>query len=81
METGIKYFSSKRYGNSATIEALASRPYKGAEKSQAYRLCCYAEYDNGMLYHCSVYETYEEAYNKLMTISCGEWKEGKYEHE
>lgn len=77
MEIGIKRFISKPFGNSATIEAMMMRPYKGAEKEQGYRLCCYAEHDDGRLYHCSCYETYDEAYNKMMSISCGEWKEVK----
>ena len=74
-KTGKRRFISEKFGNSAEIEALAMRPYKGAKKSQGYRLCCYSEYDDGLLYHCSCYETYEEAYNHMMKISCGDWKE------
>lgn len=61
-EYGIKKFISEQFGSSATIEALPMKAYKGATKSQGYRLCCYADYDDGMLYHCSCFESYEAAY-------------------
>lgn len=75
IEKGKRRFICKLFGNSAEIEALAMRAYKGAEKTQGYRLCCYSDYDDGMLYHCSCYETYEEAYKAMMKISCGKWEE------
>lgn len=75
MEYGTRNFVSRKFGNSATIEAMPMRAYKGAEKKQGYRLCCYADYDDGMLYYCSCHETYKEAYAAMMSISCGEWEE------
>ena len=75
IEKGKRQFISKPFGNSAEIEALAMRAYPGAEKTQGYRLCCYADYDDGLLYHCSCYETYEKAYKAMMEISCGQWEE------
>ena len=75
IERGKRKFISEPFGNSAEIEALAMRAYKGAEKTQGYRLCCYAEYDDGMLYYCSCHETYEEAYKAMMVLSCGIWEE------
>ena len=75
MEYGTKRFTDD-YGNTATIEAFGALPYKGAStKVQTYRVCCYADYDGGTLYHCNCYETYEEAYKHLMTLSCGSWVE------
>lgn len=71
----IRHFISEKYGNSATIESMEMKPYKGATKEQGYRLCCYADYDDGILYHCSCHETYEAAYKGMMSMSCGEWKE------
>lgn len=73
IETGTVPFVSFKFDSSATIEAMAIRPYKGAEKVQGYTLCCYADYDNGRLYHCSVHETYEAAYKQLMTFASGTW--------
>ena len=75
IKRGKRRFISEQFGNSAEIEALAIRGYKGAEKTQGYRLCCYADYDDGLLYHCSCYETYEQAHNAMMRISCGKWEE------
>ncbi len=68
-------FISKPFENRATIECFPMRHYKGSEKSDGYRLCCFADYDDGMLYHVSCHETYEEAYKKMMDISCGIWEE------
>lgn len=76
-----RVFISRECGNSAVIEELMMYPYKGAAaKEIGYRLCCYSEYDNHMLYHCSCYETYEEAYNHMMKLSCGIWEKiGEWE--
>ncbi len=71
----IKKYKSETFGNTATIERGRMKPYKEAEESISYRLCCYADYNNSMLYYCSCFETFDEAYNKLMSLSCGEWKE------
>ena len=71
-----KCFISEQFGNSATIEESRGYPYKGAaEKQQEFILSCYADYDNGKMYHLSIHETYDEAYSRMMKISCGKWKE------
>lgn len=75
MKYGTKHFVSREFGNSATIEALSVRAHKGAKKSQAYRLCCFSAYDDMMLYYCKIFETYKEAYNDMMGLSCGMWEE------
>lgn len=71
----VRNYKSVKFGNSAKIERGEGRAYKGAPLTTEYSLACYADYDRGKLYHFSVYETFEEAYNKLMTLSCGDWKE------
>lgn len=71
----IKTYKSEQFGNTATIEEGWTRPYKGAKKMLGYRLCCYADYDDGELYYCSCHESFGEAYNRMMQISGGEWKE------
>lgn len=40
-----------------------------------YKYRCIADYDRGKLYYFAIYDTFEEAYNKMMSFSCGDWKE------
>lgn len=71
----IKAYYSELFGTIATIEERRMRSYKGAEESIGYRLCCYATYDYNELYYCVCFSSFEEAYNEMMKLSCGEWKE------
>ena len=75
MKYGTRHFVSREFENSATIEAFSAPSHKGGKKRQHYRLCCYADYNNGLLYYCKMFETYTEAYNDMMGISCGIWEE------
>lgn len=71
-----RHFISIHFLNSAIIKEVNSRPYNNSiEKIKSYKLSCFSDYNNHDLYLCSCYETYEEAYNKLKSISCGAWKE------
>lgn len=64
------------FGNLALIEKVNTFAYNGApKKTEGYRLMLFAEYDDNFLYHVSVYETLEEAENKLKCFSCDTWKE------
>ena len=71
----VKNYKSVRFGNSAKIERGEGRAYKGAPLAPEYSLACYADYDRGKLYYFAVFDTFEEAHNKMMTLSCGDWKE------
>lgn len=63
------------FGNTAKLEEKMIFPYKGANvKSTAYVLTISADYDNDFVYFVSVYETYDEALEKLRTLSCGTFK-------
>ena len=67
-------YESKPFGNMATIESMIGRPYKGAPKQVEWRLCLYAMYDEEKLYYCAMFDSFEEAYAKLMETSCGKWE-------
>lgn len=68
-----RYFDN--FGNMATIEQTQILPYKESPtKQQAHILKIYATYDHNKLYYCSIYETEQEATNKLNTFSCGTFK-------
>lgn len=72
----MRTFLSYKFGNYASIKRYLGYPYMGApEKTEHFKLSCYALYDNADCYHVSVYETEQEALNALMKISCGEWTE------
>ena len=63
------------YGNSVTIEKVMTLPYKGAKsKQEGFILKLFADYDNGFNYHVSMYESLEEAKQKLSKFSCGSFK-------
>lgn len=63
------------FANSAKIEEVMMRPFDGAEEEVGYRLMCYSDYDGGFLYHCACYETFSEAHQAMMKLSCGKWRQ------
>lgn len=66
------------FGNTATIEEVEIYPHKGAsQKETAYKLTCQAEYNNGFVYHVSVYETFKKAYFNLTGLSAATFTEVK----
>ena len=71
----VRNYKSAKFGNSAKIQRGEGRAYKGAPIETEYSLACYADYDRGKLYYFAIYDTFEEAYNKMMSFSCGDWKE------
>ena len=72
METKILYDD---FGNKAIIEARWILPYRGAaKKEKSYRLTLQAIYNDNFTYFASVYETEEQAMEKLKEFSCNTWK-------
>lgn len=68
-----KFFDN--FENMATIEKIKILPHKDAtEKETAYRLQCFAMYDGGQMYFCSIYDTKENAIKKLKEFSNGTFK-------
>lgn len=66
------------FKNMANIQEVEIRPCaKASKKEKAYRLMLASLYDNNFVYHVSVHETFEEAYDKMMRMSCGTWTEKK----
>jgi hypothetical protein len=63
------------FGNTATLTDVIVLPYKGAsERKNGVRLTLTADYDNDFVYHVAVYETEQDALNRLKKISCDTWK-------
>lgn len=62
------------HGNRALIEEVEIKPYKEAKLKKAYRLSCYAEYDDNFCYHISIFDSVESAENQLKEFSCGSFK-------
>lgn len=62
------------YGNRALIEEVEIKPHKEAKLEKAYRLSCYAEYDEDFCYHISIFDSVESAENQLKEFSCGSFK-------
>ena len=62
------------YGNRALIEEVEIKPHKEAKLEKAYRLSCYAEYDDNFYYHVSIFDSVESAENQLKKFSCGSFK-------
>ena len=63
------------FNNKAIIQTNRVLLYGGAqEKETAFILKCYSLHDNSM-YFLSVYETLEDAEQKLATFSCGTFKQ------
>ena len=63
------------YGNSAVIQKIECLPYMGApQRVEGYQLTCYADYDGGMVYFLSLYDSKEAALEKLSSFSGGTFK-------
>ena len=62
------------FGNRATIEEVYIKAHKDAKQEKAYRLSCYAEYNEDFCYYVSVFETIALAEQKLAEFSCGTFK-------
>ena len=63
------------HGNRALIEEVEIKPRKEAKLEKAYRLSCYAEYDDNFCYHVSIFDSVESAENQLKKFSCGSFKD------
>lgn len=60
------------FGNMATITERMVLPYNGSKRREkAYVLSLYAMYDNGMMYHLSMYDNLTDVFNELKHFSCG----------
>ena len=62
------------YENRALIEEVEIKPHRGSTSEKAYRLSCYAEYDNDFCYYVSIFDSVESAKNQLKEFSCGSFK-------
>ena len=56
------------YGNRALIEEVEIKPHKEAKMEKAYRLSCYAEYNNNFCYYISIFDSVESAENQLKSL-------------
>lgn len=64
------------FGNTATIKQGKGLPYReAASKVDEFILTLYATYDNNKVYYLSIFESLEDAENKLKSFSCGEFEE------
>ena len=65
------------FGNMATITTKMVLPYNGSkQKEKAYILSLYAMYDDNMMYHLSMHESYNDVVKELERFSCGTFKAG-----
>lgn len=63
------------FGNKAIIDECMIFAYqKATQKEKAYRLTLLSTYDNDFIYHISIHKSFDQAYQKMMKISCGTWK-------
>ena len=62
------------YGNRALIEEVEIKPHKEAKLEKAYRLSCYAEYDEDFCYYISIFDSVESAENQVKELSCGSFE-------
>ena len=62
------------YGNRATIEEVFVKANKEVKQEKAYKLSCYAEYNDDFCYYVSVFETLADAETKIAEFSCGTFK-------
>lgn len=62
------------FENKANIEEVFVKAHKDAKQEKAYRLSCYAEYNEDFCYYVSVFETVADAEQKLAEFSCGTFK-------
>ena len=67
--SNILHIYHDKFHNTATISVCFSPPYYGAAPQKAFVLDLH-NYDL-FLYFRSIYETEQEAVNKLKTFSCG----------
>ena len=64
------------YGNIATIIQTKGLPFQDApERVDEFTLTLYATYDNNKVYFLSIFESLEDAKNKLKQFSCGKFEE------
>ena len=64
------------YDNTAILQGVKVFPYSGAAMRKAsYRLLVKSDYDGGFVYFVSVYETKEQALEKLKEMSGGTFRE------
>lgn len=75
MKTTLVSEWKDNYGNRATIEEVNIKAHKDAKQETAYRLSCYAEYNEDFCYYVSVFETVAYAEQKLVEFSCGTFKD------
>lgn len=62
------------YENRALIEEVEIKPHKGGTPKKAYRLSCYADYDEDFCYYVSIFDSVESAENQLKKFSCGSFE-------
>lgn len=62
------------YGNRALIEEVEIKSHKEAKLEKAYRLSCYAEYDEDFCYYISIFDSVESAENQVKKLSCGSFE-------
>lgn len=62
------------HGNRALIKEVEIKPHKEAKLEKAYRLSCYAEYDEDFCYYVSIFDSVESAENQLKEFSRGSFK-------
>lgn len=70
----MKKFFIDDFKNTATITKKRIYPYYGATKKQDAFVLKIQSFDK-MYFHLTVYETEQEAINKLKTFSCGTFKQ------
>lgn len=62
------------YENRALIEEVEIKPHRGSTSEKAYRLFCYADYDEDFCYYVSIFDSAESAENQLKEFSCGSFE-------
>ena len=71
----VDYKFYDNYGNMARITERMVLPYENAkQRKKAYVLSLYAMYDNGMMYHLSMYDNLDDVMRKLEMFSNGTFK-------
>lgn len=63
------------FGNIAYLDHIKILPYNEAKtRVDSYRITCEAKYDNNLVFFVSIYETKEDALDKLSKLSCGTYR-------
>ena len=62
------------HGNRALIEEVEIKPHKEAKLEKAYRLSCYAEYDDDFCYYTAIFYSVDSAESQLEGFSCGSFR-------